>query len=442
MSEPKLKVPPHSLECEHSVLGGLMLDSQALDRIGFLKSSHFYLDSHRRIFEAFTDLVERGQSVDIVLLSEHLERRGDLEKAGGMAYLAALSQNTPSAFNIARYAQIVRDKATLRALISQAQELVENAWVPGVDPKELSEEAGAAFLNIELDEAPAEMVPFGVATVEAVEWADNPIKGLKTGYHELDRVVTGLMPGDLIVIAGRPSMGKTALAMNIAERIGIDKPVAIFSLEMTRRKIATRSLRYHEAQLGRDQAVDHLSSLKLYIDDTPSIGLGHMRLRLRRLKRQHGLALVVVDYLQLLRAKAENRTQEVSELSRGLKSIAKEFNVPVIAVAQLNRGADARTDRRPVLSDLRESGQIEQDADVIAFVYREEYYQSDTPWKGIAEVLVRKNRDGATDTVYLGFTPEYTHFHNWEGILPPREPKGKGSVASFADFKSAAAGDE
>ena len=440
MNEQLLKEPPHSIDCEQAILGGLMLDGRALDRIPFLKPAHFFRDAHRRIFEVVSELLERGQGADLVLVSEQLDKRGDLEKAGGPAYLATLSQNTPSAYNIVRYAEIVRDKAILRGLILQAQLVTEKALMPGVDPKELAEEAGAAFMSIELDDAPSEMVPFGVAAVEAVEWADNPVKGLKTSYHELDAILTGLMPGDLIIVAGRPSMGKTALAINIAEHVGRTHPVAIFSLEMTRRKIATRSLRYHEAQLGRDGAVDHLSNLKLFIDDTPSIGLGFMRLRLRRVKRQHGLSLVVVDYLQLVHAKGENRTQEISAVSRGLKAIAKEFDVPVIAIAQLNRGADARADRRPVLSDLRESGQIEQDADVIAFVYREEYYQPDTTWKGIAEVLVRKNRDGATDTAYLGFTPEYTHFHNREGLLPPRSAaEGKAKVF---DFKSKASGEE
>lgn len=445
MTDALLRQPPHSLEAEQSVLGALMLDNQAYDRIGFLRAPHFYRHDHRLIFEAVVDLLERGRAADLVLTTEHMQQLGTLDKTGGAAYIGSLCQNVPSALNIRRYAELVRDKAITRELITKAMEVADQAFAPGIDPVQLAEEAGAAFLSIELDQQPSEMVGFGQATLEAVEWADNPVKGLPTSFRELDQILRGgMVAGDLIIIAGRPSMGKTALAMNIAEHVARTQRVAVFSLEMTRRKIATRSLRYYEAQLGgRDAAVDHLSALKLSIDDSPAIGLGHMRLRLRRLKRQHGLGLVVVDYLQLLHSKAENRTQEVSALSRGLKSIAKEFDVPVVAVAQLNRAAEGRTDRRPALSDLRESGQIEQDADVIAFVYREEYYHADTPWKGIAEVLVRKNRDGATDTAYLGFTPEYTHFHNREGLLPAREKDegSKGRVASFDDFKNRAAGD-
>lgn len=438
MNEPKLIQPPHSHEAEQSLLGALLLDNQAFERVSWLSENAFYADRHRRIWRCLTRMIEAGRGADIVTVCEELG--AELEKAGGPGYIAGLSQSTPSAFNIGRYADMVRDKAILRQLAQQGTEFAERALNGVEDPRALAEEAGTAFLSIEVDKRPAEMAEFGIALTEAVEWADNPIKGIGSGYTAIDNILHGLMPGDLIVIAGRPSMGKTALAMNIAEHTASDKHVAVFSLEMTRRKLAARALKYHESMVGRDSAVDHLAKLKMHIDDSPSVTLGHMRTRLGRLKRRHGLALVVVDYLQLITAKAEKREQEISIISRGLKALAKDFGVPMIAVAQLNRGAEARTDHRPMLSDLRDSGQIEQDADVIAFVYRDEYYKPDSDWKGIAEVIVRKNRDGATGTTFLTFLPEYTRFKALDRALPERSPT-KGKVSNFNDFKTAAAGD-
>lgn len=437
-----LKQPPHSDEAEQSLLGALLLDNSAFERVSWLTSNAFYADRHRRLWEVITRMIEAGRSADMVTVCESLGR--DLEKAGGAAYIAALMQNTPSARNLHRYAEVVRDKAILRELAQRGTEIAERALGGMEDPRTIAEEAGEAFLGIQVDQRPAEMAEFGIAVTEAVEWADNPVKGLSAGYKAIDNIMGGMVGGDLIVIAGRPSMGKTALAMNIAEHVAKDEVAAVFSLEMTRRKVGARALKYHEALSGRDNAVDYLASLKLHIDDSAAVTLGHMRLRLARVKRRHGLGLVVVDYLQLLRApKAENRTQEVSEISRGLKAIAKDFGVPVIAVAQLSRGVESRPDHRPMLADLRESGQIEQDADVIAFVYRDEYYRPDTEWQGIAEVIFRKNRDGATGTAYLTFTPEHTRFKPLDRPLPSREPKvekPRRSVVS-ADFKKAAGGD-
>jgi replicative DNA helicase len=440
-----LQPPPHSIEAEQSLLGALLLDNQAFDRVADLVTGEdFYRDDHRRIWRHVVRLIEAGKPADLVTVSDSIEASEDKDKTGGPAYLGALAQNTPSALHIRRYAELVRDKRILRQLAKAASDVMQKALSSSVDPKELAEEAGAAFLGIEVDQKPAEMVDFGAAVVEAVEWEDNPAKGLRTGFPDVDKMLPhGLMPGDFIIIAGRPSMGKTAFAINIGEHVAARAPVAVFSLEMTRRKIAGRALRYHESLLGRDGAVDHLSALTLHIDDTAAIGLGYMRLRLRRLQRKHGLALAVVDYLQLMQAQgAENRTQEVSQLSRGLKALAKEFCIPVVAVAQLNRAVEGRADNRPVLSDLRESGQIEQDADVIAFVYRDEYYHPDTALRGIAEVLVRKNRDGATGTAHLRFIPEHTRFKPLDGPLPVAaiaEPKR--TVQNFQDFKSRAAGE-
>ena len=437
-----IATPPCSVESEQAVLGALLLNNSAYDRIPFLKPQHFYRFEHRLIFEAVQLLMEQGRTADTVLTAEALERREELDKTGGLVYLIELQQSAPSAASIAQYAEIIREKAILRELQAKAMDVYGKALESGADPMALADEAGAAFLGIQVDQQPQDMVGFGAAIVEALEWMDNPVKGLPTGLPSLDDLVTALVPGDLIVIAGRPSMGKTALAMNIAEHVAKHEHVAIFSLEMTRKKIAARALKFHESALGRDGGVDHLSGLKLHIDDTPAISLGHMRLRLRRLKRTAGLALVVVDYLQLMVAKAENRTQEVSTLSRGLKAIAKEFEVPVIAVAQLNRTSEGRADRRPILSDLRESGQIEQDADVIAFVYRDDYYNPDTRWRGIAEVLVRKNRDGAVGTAHLKFIPEFTRFRPLDGPLPDLQEPPKERVANFDSYKSRAAGDQ
>ncbi len=440
MSE-ALRLPPHSSESECAVLGVLLLRGDVFDRISFLEAKHFYRDSHRLIYEALRELLERGSGADMVLVSDRLEKQGALEKAGGFAYLAALAQNAPSAANIARHAQVVREKAILRELAHKGGDIAARALAGVEEPLALAEEAGAAFLGIRLDSAPAEMAPVGVALTEAVEAADNPVKGLPTGYSDVDRRYGGLLAGDLIVIAGRPSMGKTAFAMNIAEHIAQDVTVAVFSLEMTRAKLAGRMLRWHTEALGsRDAAVDHIGSRKLWIDHSPAVSLGHIRLRLRRLKRTQGLGLVVVDYLQLISERAENRTQEVSAISRGLKAIAKEFEVPVVAVAQLSRQVESRTDHRPQLSDLRESGQVEQDADIISFVYREELYKPDTEWRGIAEIITRKNRDGATGTDHLTFVSEYTRFLPLDKPLPERqEPRSK--VANFTDFKSKAAGE-
>jgi replicative DNA helicase len=436
----QFKAPPHSLEAEQSLLGALLLSNDAYDRVSWLTDSSFYSDKHRRLWRALARCIEAGRPADVFTICEELG--DDLEKAGGPAYIGGLAQNTPSAYNVHRYAELVRDKAILRNLYARSMEIAEKAIGGATSALELADEAGGAFMAIDMARDGAEAVEMGRAALDAAEWADNPIKGLPTGFRSVDDIFGGLMPGDLIIVAGRPSMGKTALAMNIAEEIATETPVAVFSMEMTRRKVAGRSLKYHESMVGRDAAMDHLSSLKLYIDDSPALSIGYMRLRMRRIQRKHGLGLVVVDYLQLMQAKAENRTQEVSAISRGLKALAKEFNVPVIAVAQLNRGAEARADNRPVLSDLRESGQIEQDADIIAFVYRDEYYKPETEWRGIAEVIVRKNRDGAIGTAYLNFIPEYTRFKPLDRPLPPRnEPPARGEVKNFSDYKTRAAGE-
>lgn len=435
-----LRLPPSSADSERAVLGALLLRSDAYDRISFLEARHFYRDDHRRIYGVLLELIEKGVSPDLVLVCDRLKAKAELDKAGGMSYIAELAQGAPSAANIARYAAVVRDKAILRELAQKGTEIAERALTGLDEPVALAEEAGAAFMSIKLDSGPAEMAHIGAALTEAVEFEDNPVKGLSSGFRVLDQRYNGLQPGDFIVLAGRPSMGKTSLAMNIAEYVARETTVAVFSLEMTRAKLARRMLRYHQTQMGRDAAVDHISGAKLWIDHSAVVTAGHMRLRLRRLQRTQGLGLVVIDYLTLMSAKGENRTQEVSTISRECKAIAKEFMVPLIAVAQLSRSVEARTDHRPQLSDLRESGQIEQDADIITFLYREELYKPDTEWRGIAEAITRKNRDGATGTDYLTFMSEHSRFVALDRPLPERAlPKVR--ATNFTDFKSKAAGD-
>lgn len=444
--EQQFRTPPHSTEAEQSLLGALLLDNQAFDRVADLVTADdFYADNNRRIFRHIARLIEANQPADTLTVHESIEASEDRQKTGGPAYLGALAQNTPSALNIRRYAELVRDKALLRDVISSSMETAERAFAASEPVLEIADAGAAALIALQSKADSGDVESFGAATIEAVEWLDNPSTGLGTGLPAIDTIVRGLMPGDLIIIAGRPSMGKTALAVNIAEHVAKTKPAAILSLEMTRRKIAARSIRYHEHALGgRDQAVDHLQGLKLFIDDSSTLNLGQVRARLRRLKQRHGLALAVIDYLQLINAKAEKRHEEVATISRGLKAIAKDLDVPIIAVSQLNRGAESRADNRPMMSDLRESGQIEQDADVVAFVYREEYYRPDTPMKGIAEVIIRKNRDGGVGTAHLEFLPEFTRFKTLERPLPiAGEPvQAPRRTVVRADFKQRAAGED
>ncbi|HEX8106728.1 MAG TPA: replicative DNA helicase [Kofleriaceae bacterium] len=437
-----LREPPHSAEAEQSTLGALLLDNQAFDKVAWLEAGAFYQDRHRRLWSAIVRLLEAGKAADLTTVSDALGE--DLEKVGGLAYIGALEQNTPSAVNIVRYAELVQKNALLRSIAQRSMETAERAMAGTEEPLVIADDGAAALLALQAQADSGDATEFGAALVEAVEWADNPGRGLTTGYSAVDNILRGLMPGDFIVIAGRPSMGKTALAMNIAEHVAAREHVAILSLEMTKRKIAGRALRYHDSILGRDGALDHLYGLKLHIDDSSAMTLGQVRARLRRVKHKHGLALAVIDYLQLLTAKAEKRHEEVATISRGLKAIAKDLNIPIIAVAQLNRAAEGRPDNRPQLADLRESGQIEQDADIVAFVYREDYYRADTPWRGIAELIVRKHRDGPVGTAYLKFIPEFTRFLTMDGPLPQREepePEKPRRTVVRADFKRDAAAD-
>ncbi|MBR2514760.1 MAG: replicative DNA helicase [Halomonas sp.] len=442
-----LKLPPHSLEAEQSVLGGLMLDNQAWDNVSErLVTDDFYRYEHRLVFNVMIHLAESGQPLDVITLSEALEARDQLDTVGGLAFLAELARNTPSASNIRAYADIVRERATLRKLIRAANQIADGAFSPqGRPADELLNEAERLVFQI-AEERPKTGGPIGMSELltKAVDRIDElfnlkgEMTGLSSGFRDLDEMTSGLQPSDLVIIAGRPSMGKTTFAMNLVEHavIASDKPVMVFSMEMPAESLMLRMLsslgridqtRVRSGQLEDEDwprltsAVNLLKDKQLFIDDTAALSPNEMRSRLRRVVREHGnMALVMIDYLQLMQIPgfSENRTGEISEISRSLKGLAKEFQCPVVALSQLNRSLEQRPNKRPVMSDLRESGAIEQDADVIAFVYRDEVYNPDNPDnQGIAELIIGKQRNGPIGTVHMAFIGKYTRF---EDLAPDR----------------------
>ena len=441
-SEIRLTVPPNSIEAEQSVLGGVMLDNAAWDKIADLVvDSDFYRKDHRIIFAGIAALAEDSRPCDVVTVSEYLDNRGELEDAGGLEYLATLANETPGAANARAYAKILRERSTLRALISAGNEISGNAYTTdGRTAAELVDEAERMVFEIaekgsrgKVGFKPLKQIlPAAVDRIDLLHQSDGEITGISTGYSEFDKLTAGLQPGDLIIIAGRPSMGKTTLAVNIAENaaIGSRVPTAIFSMEMPSQQLAFRMI----SSLGRvDQthlrtgnfpdedwsrintAVQLMSDAPIFIDDTPAMSPTEIRARARRLKREHGLGLIVLDYLQLMQVHGnkENRATEISEISRSLKALAKELEVPIIALSQLNRSVEQRPDKRPVMSDLRESGAIEQDADLIVFIYREEVYNLDTPRKGVADISIAKQRNGPIGEFPLTFVGRFTKFENW-----------------------------
>ncbi len=441
-AERRLKTPPNSIEAEQSLIGGLMLDALAWDKVAdVITSDDFYRKDHRLIFTAIANLVESGSPCDVVTVSEHLDSRSELENAGGLEYLATLTNETAGAANARAYAKILRERATLRALISAGNEIAGSAFTnDGRSAAEILEDAERMVFEIAEQGSRGkkgfrslkDILPATVDRIDLLHQSDGDITGISTGFAEFDKLTAGLQPGDLVIVAGRPSMGKTTLAVNIAENaaIGSKVPTAIFSMEMPAEQLAFRMI----SSLGRvDQthlrtgnfpdedwsrintAVQLMSEAPVFIDDTPSLSPSEIRARARRLQREHGLGLVVVDYLQLMQIPGnnENRATEISEISRGLKALAKEMSCPVIALSQLNRGVEQRTDKRPVMSDLRESGAIEQDADIIVFIYREEVYNQDTPRKGIADIAIAKQRNGPIGDFPLTFVGRYTKFENW-----------------------------
>ena len=441
-----LRVPPHSVEAEQSLLGGLLLDNQAWDKIADLVKQHdFYRDDHRRIFRHIGKLVEAGKPADVVTVTESIEGSEDKDKTGGVAYLGSLAQNTPSALNIRRYAELVRERAVQRNLARVATDIAETALNPsGKDVGQLLDEAETRILEVGESgarttkgfEAIQPVLGRVMERIDEPYHRDNPsdVTGVPTGFIDLDERTAGLQAGDLVIIAGRPSMGKTAFALNIAEHVAVDNglPVAVFSMEMGGTQLAMRMLGsisrvdQHKMRTGRlndeewqklSSAMGKLHEAPIHIDETAALNAMELRSRARRLRRQCGkLGLIVIDYLQLMSStggQTENRATEISEISRGLKALAKELECPVVALSQLNRALEQRQDKRPMMSDLRESGAIEQDADVILFIYRDEvYYPDKQESKGRAEVIIGKQRNGPIGKIDLAFLGQYTRFEN------------------------------
>ena len=434
------KLPPQNLEAEQSVLGGILLDNQALNTVlEALTQADFYSDAHRKIFKAIIELSERNEPCDLITLSNILKDQKRIDQVGGTAYLASLVDNVASAANISYYVKIIKEKSVLRRLIGSATEILNKSYDAGMDVDDILDEAEHAIFEISENKIrPAfhpirEIIRESFKTIERLYDKKELITGVATGFERLDELTSGLQNSDLIIIAGRPGMGKTAFALNIAQYAALEAgvPVAIFSLEMAREQLATRMLsaearvdsqRLRKGFLGETDwpklttAAGRLSDAPIYIDDTPAITVMEMKAKSRRLKADAGLGLVVLDYLQLMRGSSfkDSREQEISEISRSLKALAKELSLPVIALSQLNRKVEDRTNRRPQMADLRESGAIEQDADVIAFIYRDEVYNrsDDNPEKGMAEIIIGKQRNGPTGIVKLAFQEKYTRFEN------------------------------
>ncbi|MDO9107205.1 MAG: replicative DNA helicase [Methylovulum sp.] len=439
------KIPPNSIQAEQSVLGGLMLDNQAWDSVADkVVESDFYHRGHQLIFRIIAQLADKQMPFDIITISEALAAIGELENAGGLSYLGVMAKDTPSAANIATYATIVRDRSVLRQLIHVGTDISNSAFnTEGRDTAELLENAEREVFKIaeQRQRGQGGFVPIksllarAVDKIEALFEQEGSITGAATGFTDFDTLTSGLQPADLIIVAGRPSMGKTTIAMNMAENIAIkgDKPVAVFSMEMPGDALAMRMMSslgridQHKVRTGKleddewprlTSAINLLAETKLFIDDTPALTPTEVRSRARRLMREHGqLGLIVLDYLQLMQSPSsgDNRVNQISDISRGLKALAKELNVPVVALSQLNRNLEQRPNKRPVMSDLRESGAIEQDADLIVFVYRDEVYNEDSPDKGIAEIIIGKQRNGPLGTVRLTFLGQYTRFENFAG---------------------------
>ena len=434
------KLPPQNLEAEQSILGGILLDNQALNNVlEILSANDFYSDVHRKIFAAVLDLSEKNEPCDVVTLSNNLKDKKQLDQIGGRVYLASLVDNVPSAANIAYYSKIVKEKAILRGLIDAATGILNKSYNMGADIDTVLDEAEHAIFEISENKIRPSFYPFktlikeGIKTIEKLYERKELVTGVPSGFEKMDELTSGLQKSDLVIIAGRPSMGKTAFALDIAKHAALESgiPVAIFSLEMSKEQLAIRMLaseakvdsqRIRKGFLGETDwpklitAASKLSESQIFIDDTAAITVLEMKAKARRLKADTGLGLVIIDYLQLMRSGGfkDSREQEISEISRSLKALAKELSVPVIALSQLNRKVEDRTNKRPQMADLRESGAIEQDADLIAFIYRDEVYNrsEDNPEKGIAEIIIGKQRNGPTGIVKLAFLEKYTSFEN------------------------------
>ena len=436
------RIPPQSLEAEVSVLGGILLENEALNRVlEVIREGDFYRESHRKIFSAILDLYERNEPADLITLSEVLKKRGSFEEVGGIEYLNSLVNSVPTAANISYYAKIIKEKSILRKLINRATEIVSQGYGDAGDVDEFLDRAEHSIFEISEDRVRPSFHPIkdiiksSFKTIEKLYEKRQLITGVATGFSRLDELTSGLQPSELIIVAGRPSMGKTAFALNIAQHAAIEArvPAAIFSLEMAKEQLALRML-CSEAKVDAHRlrggflsesdwpkltrAAGNLSEAPIFIDDTPGLTALEMRAKSRRLKAERNLGLIIVDYLQLMRGKAnsDTREQEISDISRSLKALAKELTVPVIALSQLNRRVEERGDRRPQLADLRESGAIEQDADVIIFLYRDEVYSRSDENRGKAEIIIGKQRNGPTDKFELAFLDKYTCFENLSSL--------------------------
>jgi len=438
----RIKMQPHSIEAEQSVLGGLLLSADAWDAVAESVSDRdFYRADHRLIFRQIARLAEASDPVDVITVADKLQASGELEAAGGLPYLAELAQNTPSASNIRAYGQVVRERASLRKLIEAAQDIADSGFNPeGRTSDQLVDEAERLIMQIS-EEGPKSGGPQDVnpllksalARIEELFTSGGDITGLSTGFVDLDNMTSGLQPSDLVIVAGRPSMGKTSFAMNLVENavLGQDKPILVFSMEMPAESLVIRMLssigrinqtRIRNGKLEQEDwpklstAVNKLKDVRLFIDDTPALSPTELRTRARRVARENGgeLGMIMVDYMQLMQVagSSEGRTAEISEISRNLKAIAKEFACPMVALSQLNRSLEQRPNKRPVNSDLRESGAIEQDADVIMFIYRDEVYNEESADKGVAEIIIGKQRNGPIGTARLAFQGEFTRFEN------------------------------
>ena len=430
------RIPPQNIDAEQSVLGAILLDREAIYRaMKLLRPEDFYRESHRLIYETMLELDESGSPVDMITLCEQLRLKGALEKAGGVSYIASLAEMVPTAANIDYYTRIVEEKALLRTLIQLSTRIAGMGFEEGEEPEKLIAEAERMIT--ELGGRRAATAFFAIRDIlletfshlEFLYSNQGGAMGVSTSFSDLDRLCTGLQPSDLIILAGRPGMGKTALGLGIGYSAALKQniPVAVFSLEMSREQLVQRILcaeakvdqhRLRTGDLSEEdwrklhETKDKIANIPIFIDDTPGITVRQVRAKARQLKAEKGLGLIVIDYLQLMQGskKVENRQQEISEISRSLKGLAKELNVPVLALAQLSRSVEQRDKKRPIMSDLRESGSLEQDADLVMFIYRDEYYNRDSEKKGIAEIIIAKHRNGPVGYVELGFLSEYTKF--------------------------------
>ena len=443
MTSPDLpisKLPPQNVEAEQSVLGAILLDNNALNKaLEILNPDDFYKEAHKRIFKTILDLNERNETIDLITLTDYLKGRNELEQVGGASYLTSLVNSVPTAANVRQHSKIIHEKALLRNLINVATEIVTQGYEGSGRVEDLLDQAESSIFGISERKIRPSFVPLkeivkgSFETIERLYERKERVTGVPTGFTDLDEITSGLQPSDLIVIAGRPSMGKTSLALGIAQYAGIEKRLttAVFSLEMSKEQLVMRMLcsegrvdahKLRSGYLGRADwpklttAAGRLTEAPIFIDDSPALSVLEMRAKARRLKAERGLDLIIVDYLQLMRGRgeADTREQEISEISRSLKALAKELHVPVVALSQLSRAVESRTDRRPVLADLRESGAIEQDAHVVIFIYRDEIYRQTDENKGLADIMISKQRNGPVGIRKMAFIDRYTRFENLE----------------------------